>query len=182
MKIYTKTGDKGTTALFGGKRVNKDDLRIEAYGTVDELNSSIGLIIDSISLEQIKNDLLQIQNWLFTYGAFLATAPGKSPGISLPEVTTAQWIETKIDEMEDQLPALQNFILPSGYLPSSFTHLARCICRRAERRIVALKHQDEIDDSVLIFFNRLSDYLFSLARYISFQAGVPDQVWSVRHK
>lgn len=182
MKIYTKTGDKGTTALFGGKRVSKADLRIEAYGTVDELNSTIGVIIDSIDNESIKSDLLQIQNWLFTYGAYLATVPGKDPGIPLPEEQTAAWMEERIDAMEEQLPALKNFILPSGYLPSSFTHVARCVCRRAERRIVALQDGELADDSILIFFNRLSDYLFSLSRYISFLKGVPDQLWSVRKK
>lgn len=182
MKIYTKTGDKGTTGLFGGMRLSKNHIRLEAYGTVDELNSNIGLIIDSVDNKQIKEDLSQVQNWLFAYGAILATQPGKNPGIEIPDQTTAIWMEQHIDSMEKELPALKNFVLPNGHLSASFTHVARCVCRRAERAIVALHELEPLQEEILIFFNRLSDYLFTLARYILHINHIADQPWKPRSK
>jgi len=182
MKIYTKTGDKGSTGLFGGMRLSKNHIRLEAYGTVDELNSSIGVIIDSLEDINLKEDLTQIQNWLFAYGAFLATQPGKNPGIELPDQATAIWMEQKIDQMELSLPPLKNFVLPNGHLSASFSHVARCVCRRAERRIVALHEVEPLQEEILVFFNRLSDYLFTLARYILHIHNIPDQPWKPRSK
>lgn len=181
-KIYTKTGDKGTTGLFGGKRVSKDDLRIEAYGTVDELNSYLGVVHESLDHAELKDDVVVIQNWLFAFGSFLATAPGKNPGIDLPDSEASIWLEQKMDVMEADLPALKNFILPNGHIISAHTHVARCICRRAERRIVALDTAEGVESSILIFFNRLSDYLFMLARYVSLIHGAADHAWQPRKK
>ncbi|MGB1043030.1 MAG: cob(I)yrinic acid a,c-diamide adenosyltransferase [Tenacibaculum sp.] len=175
MKIYTKTGDKGTTALFGGTRVPKHHLRIESYGTVDELNSYIGLIRDQAIDPSLKAILTKIQNELFTLGAMLATPPEKETlkngkeRLNIPKVATdsIEFLETQIDTMNTELPPMTHFILPGGHQTVSFCHIARCVCRRAERLAVALNEEEEINNAVLMYLNRLSDYLFVLARKLT---------------
>jgi cob(I)alamin adenosyltransferase len=175
MKIYTKTGDKGTTALFGGTRVPKHDLRIESYGTVDELNSYIGLIRDqNIDSETIES-LIKIQNELFTLGAMLATPPEKEvlkngkQRLNIPKITilSIEYLENEIDTMNLELPPMTNFILPGGNQTVSFCHIARCVCRRAERFATALNENEVLNPDVLTYLNRLSDYLFVLARKLT---------------
>ena len=184
MKVYTKTGDKGITSLFGGTKVSKGDIRIEAYGTVDELNSAIGLIRSSEIKKEIIDQLIAVQKNLFHLGAELATpvdkqflANGKS---RLPKIIGEKEIEELenwIDKMEEELPALMHFILPGGNLASSYAHLSRCICRRAERITVVLSENEEIRPEVLKYLNRLSDYLFVLARKIMLDAGDSELKW-----
>lgn len=181
MKIYTRKGDEGKTGLFGGARIDKDDVQIEAYGTVDELNSWIGIVIDQIDIDNVKQYLIKVQSQLFAFGSVLATAQGKSMPIAIPGTDAIDEMEKQIDAMEDQLPELKNFVLPSGYFQSSFTHVARCVCRRAERRIVSLSRIFEMDPILIQYFNRLSDYLFVLARYLSFRKGVVDVLWDPEH-
>lgn len=175
MKIYTKTGDKGTTALFGGSRVPKHHIRIESYGTVDELNSHIGLIRDQNIDTNYKTLLNSIQDKLFTLGAMLATPPEKEtlkngkerlniPKISAQDITT---LENAIDKMNDALPPMTHFVLPGGHQTVSFCHIARCVCRRAERLAAALNDIEPVQPDVLTYLNRLSDYLFVLARKLS---------------
>ncbi len=178
-KIYTKTGDDGTTGLFGGARVPKHHLRIEAYGTVDELNSYIGLVADNLDWAQ--EELRRLQNRLFSVGAVLATQPDK-PQLMLNDLHADDllWIETRIDAMESELPALKNFILPGGSSAVSFCHLARCVCRRAERLAVALHESEPVPAIVLQLLNRLSDYLFVLARYAAHRAGAAEIIWKGR--
>lgn len=168
MKIYTKTGDAGTTALFGGQRVPKHHIRIVAYGTVDELNSFIGLIRDQPIDQNTINDLLFIQDRLFTLGSHLAAQPGKR-NLSLPqfEESDITFLEQKIDEMDKNLLPMKNFILPGGNSVVSYTHIARCVCRRAERHVVLLSETDEVSPLIMKFLNRLSDYLFTLSRKFS---------------
>ncbi len=181
-KIYTRTGDTGKTGLFGGTRVNKDDLRVEAYGEVDELNSFLGLVRDHLpaDTEDVAKLLLTIQHRLFTIGALLATAPGKeTPVIDLTDMDITQ-LETAIDTMEGVLAPLKNFILPGGHPVVSHTHVARCVCRRAERRVVHLHHHAPIPELVLRYLNRLSDYLFVLARYLGHQTGAKEIIWVAR--
>lgn len=177
-KIYTKTGDKGKTSLFGGKRVTKDHIRIEAYGTVDELNSFIGLLRDSIDNSSIQDELVVIQNRLFDLGSYLAT-PGKK--ISDPPPVSEEFIsdiENWIDLMDKDLPALQNFILPGGHQFVSYTHLCRTICRRAERRVVTLSGEAEIHPLTVKFLNRLSDYFFVLGRKVALLYKVKEVLWT----
>ena len=167
MKIYTKTGDDGTTGLIGGVRVSKADLQIESYGTVDELNSWIGLIRDTFDDSNCVKQLLKIQNNLFVLGASLATAP-KGTKMQLPPLK-AEFIvdlEAWIDSMNKELPDLTHFILPGGHAASSHAQIARCVCRRAERRVIELHHNDQRFSLEIQYLNRLSDYLFVLARYI----------------
>jgi len=185
MKIYTKTGDKGTTALFGGTRVPKHHLRIESYGTIDELNSYIGLIrdqkIDSNSIES----LIRIQNELFTLGAMLATPPEKEvlksgkQRLNIPKITNSsvQLLEKEIDTMNLELPPMTNFILPGGNQTVSFCHIARCVCRRAERLATGLNENETINPDILTYLNRLSDYLFVLARKLSKDLSVKETPW-----
>ncbi len=184
MKVYTKTGDKGSTSLYGGVKVSKNHIRIDAYGTVDELNSAIGLVRSSDINNIYDEQLIQIQKNLFHVGAELATpteklylANGKSrlPKI-LQEIDILQ-LENWIDKMEEELPPLTHFILPGGNLASSHAHLCRCICRRAERISVSLKEVEEIREEVLKYLNRLSDYLFVLARKIAYDAGHEEIKW-----
>ncbi len=170
------------TSLFGGKLMPKNALRIDAYGTVDELNSSVGLIIDSCEDDLVKEELSEVQHWLFAYGSMLATPPDGKLFIEAPGETAILKLESYIDKMEEVLPPLRNFILPSGYLPTSFTHLSRCICRRAERCIVSLNDEENLDETLIAFFNRLSDYLFVLARFLSFKKGIKDVAWIPSHK
>lgn len=179
MKVYTKTGDKGKTALIGGKRVYKDDLKIEAYGTVDELNSTIGLVRDLYQEEF--NFLILIQDRLFTLGSLLASTTEKSKS-KLPQLIEEDvlHLEAEIDKLTKDLPALTSFILPGGHPAVSHTHIARCICRRAERRVVSLNQVEETDkyDLILAYLNRLSDYLFTLARKISIDVKATETAWN----
>ena len=185
MKIYTKTGDQGTTALFGGTRVPKHHMRIEAYGTVDELNSYIGLIRDQPAEGPHKELLIKVQDKLFTVGAILATDPEKAvltsgkerlniPKISEDDIAV---LETAMDEMNESLPPLTHFVLPGGHTTVSYCHIARCICRRAERRATLLHESEAVDSMVLKYLNRLSDYLFVLARKLSHQLQADEIKW-----
>lgn len=178
MKIYTKTGDKGTTGLFGGKRVSKDDIRVEAYGTVDELNSAIGLLIAHCSHQSIVEFLNKIQNELFVLGSHLASDPSKK-NAHIPDLKPSMIsdLENAIDSMDKEIPELKFFVLPAGSVSIATTHLCRTICRRAERRIVTLSHHAAVDESIIIYFNRLSDYLFTLSRFIAKLDGVEEVPW-----
>ncbi|HNU59319.1 MAG TPA: cob(I)yrinic acid a,c-diamide adenosyltransferase [Aquaticitalea sp.] len=175
MKIYTKTGDKGTTALFGGTRVPKHHIRIESYGTVDELNSHIGLIRDQSIGKHYKEILMQVQDRLFTIGAILATDPEKSilkngkERLNIPKISQEdiQLLEDEIDAMNGSLPEMTHFVLPGGHTTVSFCHIARCVCRRAERLASALNELEPFLPETLMYLNRLSDYLFVLARKLS---------------
>ncbi|NUY81092.1 cob(I)yrinic acid a,c-diamide adenosyltransferase [Flavobacterium sp. MAH-1] len=185
MKVYTKTGDKGTTALFGGTRVPKDHIRIESYGTVDELNSYIGLIRDQEINPHYKEILIRTQDRLFTAGAILATPPEKEVlkngklRLDIPRITEddIQLLENEIDAMESELPPMTHFVLPGGHTTVSYCHIARCVCRRAERLSVALSHNEPIDELVLKYLNRLSDYLFVLARKLSADLHADEVKW-----
>ncbi len=178
-KIYTRTGDKGETSLIGGIRVPKFHPRIEAYGTLDELNSFIGLIRDSIEDEQISSDLLFIETCLFTAESQLATDYQVNVHKPLPQIDESDvlFLENAIDKMNEKLPPLDKFILPGGHLVSSYCHVARCVCRRAERVIIFLAENTFVDPLVLKFVNRLSDYLFVLARYVLFVRKIKELEW-----
>lgn len=181
MKIYTKTGDQGTTSLFGGKRVSKSDLRIDAYGTVDELNSYIGLLRDQEVNIKRKEVLVEIQDRLFTVGSILATEPGnlkvKIPLLQEMDIT---FLEKQIDEMDAQLPPMKSFVLPGGHVSVSFGHVARTVCRRAERSVIALDLQEKVDELVIKYLNRLSDYLFVLCRMMTKELGAEETPWKPR--
>ena len=181
MKIYTKTGDKGETGLFGGERVSKNSLRISAYGTIDELNAFIGYTITEIQDAGIKEKLLTIQNYLFTVGSDLATPDTKKNetlNIQRTPDSFYKEIEKMIDQYEAQLEELRNFILPGGSKSSALLHICRTICRRAEREIVALKKTVTIGDNILIFLNRLSDLFFVLSRFENEVSNHPDTIWN----
>ncbi len=185
MKIYTKTGDQGKTSLFGGTRVYKFNLRIEAYGTVDELNSYIGLIRDQKIDQKTFKSLIKIQNDLFTLGAMLATPPEKEKlnsgkdRLKIPKISVknVRFLETEIDRMNDDLPKMTHFILPGGHSSVSFCHIARNVCRRAERITVQLAQNEPVDAQILIYLNRLSDYLFVLARKLTKDNQVIEIPW-----
>jgi cob(I)alamin adenosyltransferase len=179
-KIYTKTGDKGETSLFGGARLPKSHLRIESYGTVDELNSYIGLLRDALQDEATRAILKKIQDRLFDVGANLAVDPSKK--MQVPEIIEEdiQLFENEIDKMEELLAPLKNFILPGGHVTVSYCHLARTVCRRAERNVVALSLNDTVDEILVRYLNRLSDYLFVLARKIALDLGVTEVAWEKR--
>src|ERR1700743_895146 len=181
MKIYTKTGDKGYTSLIGGTRVPKHHLRIESYGTVDELNSYIGLIRDQDITVHDKQLLKEVQDRLFTIGSSLASDPEKSKMI-IPDLheTDIELLEKEMDAMNEQLPELRHFILPGGNNAISFCHIARCVCRRAERLTVHLSEESAVENLVVIYLNRLSDYLFTLARKIGNERNVPENEWIPR--
>lgn len=182
-RVYTKTGDKGTTGLIGGSRVGKDNIRIEAYGTVDELNSFLGLANDQLQNEKISAWILEIQDRLFTVGSSLATDPEKAPKMKLPDLHEEDivWLEQRIDEMDDVLPVMKSFILPGGGVAASTFHVARCVCRRAERICVHMQNIGEfVADDVLKYLNRLSDFLFILSRYIVHLQGREDIPWRAR--
>lgn len=177
-KIYTKTGDKGETSLLGGKRVQKNHLKIEAYGTVDELNSFVGLLMDQ-EMEQGYRDVLErIQSQLFVAESLLATDEGSEkyplPVLQPNDITM---LENEIDEMNKHLPSLSHFILPGGNQSVSLAHVCRTICRRAERVIVGLANETQVDDVIIQYFNRLSDYFFVLARKLGYDAGLTDRLW-----
>ena len=178
-KIYTKTGDDGTTGLVGGNRVKKSDLRLDAYGTVDELNAYIGLIRSMISDPLIQDLLFEVQNKLFVIGSKLAS---DEKGLKLTgkldcSGTAISNLEKAIDKFEEELPALQNFILPGGSQLVSFCHVARTVCRRAERRVVQLAEIVQIEDLIVQYLNRLSDYLFVLSRKVAKDQGVEETKW-----
>ncbi|MGH7459257.1 MAG: cob(I)yrinic acid a,c-diamide adenosyltransferase [Longimicrobiaceae bacterium] len=184
-KLYTKTGDRGETGLFGGGRVPKDHVRVEAYGAVDELNSAIGVAAASLKAsgaEAWVARLVRVQEELFTVGARLAT-PGagevgrERPSVPALEADAAAWLERWIDELEDGLPPLKLFILPGGSEGASLLHLARTVCRRAERRVVTLSHQTQLEGNIITYLNRLSDLLFALARAANREAEVEDVPW-----
>lgn len=188
MKVYTKTGDNGTTALFGGTRVPKDHARIESYGTVDELNSYIGLIRDQEIDTHYKEILIEIQDRLFTVGALLATPPEKEvkkngelrlKNLGIVE-TDIELLENEIDQMEESLPPMTHFVLPGGHQTVSYCHIARCVCRRAERLSVHLSHNELVADIAIKYLNRLSDYLFVLARKLSFDLKAEEVKWIPR--
>lgn len=181
MKIYTKTGDKGFTSLIGGTRVAKHHIRIESYGTVDELNSYIGLISDQDIALHDKEILKQVQDRLFTIGSSLASDPEKSRMI-IPDlhVEDIELLEKEMDKMNGQLPELRHFILPGGSNAISFCHIARCVCRRAERLTVHLAETSTVDEKVNIYLNRLSDYLFTLARKVGNEHKIPENKWLPR--
>lgn len=188
MKIYTKTGDNGTTALFGGTRVPKHHIRIESYGTIDELNSHIGLIRDQEINNLYKNVLIEIQDRLFTIGAILATPPEKETlkngekrlqnlGITISDI---ELLEKEIDIMDNALPPMTHFVLPGGHTTVSYCHIARCVCRRAERLAVHLNDIEPIEPLAIQYLNRLSDYLFVLARKLSFELQAQEILWIPR--
>ena len=179
MKIYTKTGDAGETGLFGGPRVPKDDARVEAYGAVDELNAAVGVARARGGEAELDALLAAVQDQLFTVGAELATAPGAKARASVPDVSP-QWsaaLEAAIDRFEDELPPLRHFVLPGGGALAADLHVARAACRRAERRVVALHRHEPVEPEVLVFLNRLSDFLFVAARVANHRARVPETVW-----
>ncbi|MBD3749741.1 MAG: cob(I)yrinic acid a,c-diamide adenosyltransferase [Sphingobacteriales bacterium] len=181
MKIYTKTGDKGYTSLIGGTRVPKHHIRIEAYGTVDELNSYIGLIKDQAIAEEDKNTLKEIQDRLFTIGSTLASDPEKSK-MKIPDLKESDvvFLEQEMDRMNLLLPELKHFILPGGNTAASYGHIARCVCRRAERIVVHLSDLEFVDEKVIIYLNRLSDYLFTLSRKITYDQQNEENIWLPR--
>ena len=180
MKIYTNTGDKGTTSLFGGKRVAKHNIRIDSYGTVDELNANLGLVRDQDLDTNSKEGLITIQEKLFTVGAILASDPGKSSNASkIPELKAddIRFLEKEIDRMNEELPEMTHFVLPGGHTAVSHCHVARTVCRRAERICAALFNLEPFDEKVLQYLNRLSDYLFVLARSIAKQKDADEVKW-----
>jgi cob(I)alamin adenosyltransferase len=181
MKIYTKTGDKGETSLIGGARVPKYHLRIEGYGTIDELNSWVGLIRDQNIAQDLITVLLEIQDRLFTIGSLLASDPEKGK-MKLPELVDGdiQLLENEMDRMENSLPPLKSFVLPGGHPTVSYIHIARCVCRRAERLVVHLSSENEVDTKISIYLNRLSDYLFMLSRYVAQELKAPETPWKPR--
>ncbi len=182
-KIYTKTGDKGTTSLIGGTKVSKSHRRIEAYGTVDELNSFIGLCRDHLKTEPIPHVLQEVQDRLFTIGSALACDPEKEPKLKIPDLKEVDitLLEKEMDTMNETLPPMRSFILPGGHIAASTLHVARCVCRRAERCCVRLqKKNDAIEPLIITYLNRLSDYLFVLSRFASFILKVEEIPWKPR--
>jgi cob(I)alamin adenosyltransferase len=170
-KIYTKTGDQGETGLFGGKRLPKSHIRIEAYGTVDELNSHLGLVSDGYENEEARKILKEIQDRLFTIGSNLASDPSKNMNVPDVHESDITLLEKEIDKMNEVLPPLKSFILPGGHTLVSQCHVARCVCRRAERVVVSLNSVEAVEPILIQYLNRLSDYLFVLARKIGRDLG-----------
>jgi cob(I)alamin adenosyltransferase len=182
-KIYTKTGDGGATSLIGGTKVLKNDLRIETYGTTDELNSWIGLINDQLDDAELRSELKEVQDRLFTIGSSLATDAGKESKMKLPDLhqSDIEFLEKRIDEMTAALPPMKSFILPGGHPTVSSVHITRCICRRAERLAVNMQQNDLfVDQKIIQYLNRLSDYLFTLARYAAHKLGAEEIPWKPR--
>jgi len=189
LKIYTKTGDQGSTSLVGGQRISKSDLRLDAYGSLDELNASLGIVRSFVLnlknqanfaplAEELDAKIQRIQNYLFTLGSHLACADAglksKLPQFLDSEVT---WMENQMDELTEHLPELKNFILPGGAVVGSGLHMSRTLCRRAERSVVRLGEAETIEEHIVIYLNRLSDYLFVLARHSNHQQGISDPIW-----
>lgn len=181
MKVYTKNGDSGTTQLIGGTRVSKSSLRLESYGTIDELNSFIGLIRDQEIDEKYKIQLIEIQDRLFTIGSSLASDPQKSK-MKIPDLLESdiQFLELSIDDMDKELPEMKFFVLPGGHQTVSYCHIARCVCRRAERVIISLHEHEYVSEIVFKYINRLSDYLFVISRKLSKDLNVIEQPWKPR--
>lgn len=175
MAIYTRTGDKGKTSLFNGQRVSKSDLRVDTYGTIDELNSVIGVVLSiKYKVLSIKKELIRIQNDLLDIGSALANPQG----VALQSLEKrVKEFEKFIDQMTAKMPPLSNFILPGGGKTGSFLHLARAISRRAERKIVALNNKEKIDKNIIIYLNRLSDLLFTMARFANFKEKKKETIW-----
>lgn len=183
IKIYTKGGDTGKTSLLGGTRISKGDLRIEAYGSVDELNSYIGLLWDYVNEEDVKRTLKEIQDRLFTMGSTLAVDPDKNLNMPLPDLheSDIEFLEKEIDRMDATLPVQKHFILPGGAPVISFAHIARTVCRRAERNCIRLYDEDgKVLPLIIKYLNRLSDYLFMVARYVGHVNGIPEIAWRAR--
>ncbi len=182
MKIYTKTGDTGQTSLISGRRVSKADIRIDSYGTVDELNSWIGLVRDQPANESRRDLLKEIQDRLFTVGATLATDPEKTSRKAMPDIVEADitLLEQAMDAMDAELPELRLFVLPGGHESVSYAHLARTVCRRAERLVIALDNESPVDPLVIQYLNRLSDYLFVLSRKMTQELGAEEVAWKPR--
>lgn len=178
MKIYTKTGDQGKTSLLGGSRVAKYHLRIEAYGTVDELNTSVGMLRSLEIPEGVSETLIKIQNKLFTIGAQLASEPGERK-IKIPKLQTEDtvYLEKEIDNMDEKLPEMRNFVLPGGHPAVAQAHVARCICRRAERIVLHLKDESDVPAEIPIYLNRLSDFFFVLSRKLTQDLGATEIPW-----
>ncbi len=177
MRIYTKFGDKGNTQLLGGAVVPKNDLRVEAYGNVDELNSVLGIAIGFCDIEEISSSLTAIQRDLFQIGAELASKGAKAKPVSPSRVSE---LEAEIDRLWEQLPPLQNFILPGGSKTASLLHHARTVCRRAERSIIALSQKESVNPDIIIYINRVGDLLFTQARYANYKKKVPEAIWKGR--
>lgn len=181
-KIYTRTGDAGNTGLIGGNKVPKNDLRIETYGTVDELNAWMGMMNDQLNNPEFKNELKEIQDRLFTIGSLLATDHEKETKMQLPDLHNGDvsFLENRIDAMTAQLPEMKSFILPGGHPVVSSIHIGRCVCRRAERLVVALQQEVPVEPLIIQYLNRLSDYLFTLARFAGMQLGAEEIPWKPR--
>ena len=180
MKIYTKKGDKGETSLIGGKRVKKSHARLHAYGTVDELNSYVGLLRDYIENNRISDELLEIQDRLFTLGSLLAATPDSKMQLPSLDETDIRSLEDSIDYMNENLPEMRSFILPGGHKIVSLCHIARTICRRAERWTIDVNEDEKVPHLVPAYLNRLSDYFFVLARYMSNILNVSENPWNPR--
>jgi cob(I)alamin adenosyltransferase len=183
IKIYTKTGDKGKTSLIGGTKVFKNDIRIDTYGTIDELNSYIGLVTDYTPHEYQREILKAAQDRLFVIGSSLACDPDKETGMHIPDLKEEDilLLERAIDAINEQLPVMKNFILPGGHAAVSTTHIARCVCRRAERLCVNMQqHEMFVEPLIIKYLNRLSDYLFVLARFTAQELHVPEVIWKGR--
>jgi cob(I)alamin adenosyltransferase len=183
LKIYTKTGDKGLTSLIGGTRLPKQHIRIEAYGTVDELNSHIGLLRDVVENSEKKELLVSIQDRLFTMGSHLAADPEKNK-MKLPDLFEEDIIvlEKAIDEMNEKLPEMKSFVLPGGHVHVSYCHIARCVCRRAERAVLRLAENEKVEEIHYKYLNRLSDYLFMLCRWLSHELNAEEIPWKPKSK
>ncbi len=181
MKIYTKTGDEGQTSLLGGTRVPKSNDRIEAYGTVDELNSYLGLVCDQEVNTSRRELLKEIQDRLFTLGSSLAADPARNTTV-LPDLLESDitLLEKEMDVMNTHLPELRAFILPGGHPAVSFCHVARTVCRRAERQVIRLSQSESVDEMIIKYLNRLSDYLFVLARRMAYELGIEEVKWKPR--
>ncbi|WP_242910596.1 cob(I)yrinic acid a,c-diamide adenosyltransferase [Actinomadura terrae] len=182
MKIYTRKGDSGRTGIWGGKRLDKDSARIEAIGSVDECNAVIGLAIAQGVPEPVNEILGVVQNRLFVVGSELMAPDTDGPGASLPRLSGEDVtdLEAAIDRLEPELPELRNFILPSGSVPAAHLHVARAVCRRAERRVATLRHKGPVNPDVAAYLNRLADLLFVVARYVNHRAGAPEVPWAPR--
>jgi cob(I)alamin adenosyltransferase len=180
MKIYTKRGDEGRTSLFGGKKLPKSHMRIDAYGTLDELNGWIGLLRDGAEKDEIRDQLLAIQHRIFDMGSSLASDPNKNPMSSNITQKDIDLLETAIDKFTVELAPLKNFILPGGHTLVSQAHIARSVARRAERKVVELSMHSKVEGIIITFLNRLSDYLFTLCRVFSKEIGVDEVKWTAR--
>ncbi len=182
-KIYTKTGDAGSTSLIGGTKVPKSHIRIETYGTVDELNSHLGLLIDFTTDATTKSEIKTIQDWLFVIGSSLAVDPAAGTKMEIPDLheSDVEALEAEIDRMNLELPEMKHFILPGGHISISQAHVCRCVCRRAERLCVAMQEDGfPVEPLIIKYLNRLSDYLFVVARYLGHLLQVPEVIWKGR--